>query len=171
MKRNIFISSVLFLSVLMTLSSCADKQEIAVNQETEFGTREEANDLLTRAVNLVKANETVAFAMITAGTGGFSQKDLYPFCTTMKGVWIAHPRDSGSDFSDAETSDGVRVAETMIKNAKVGEISEISYMLKRTGTTLYMLNGTGNSLDKEYKKTTLYTKVGKYICGSGYYEK
>ncbi len=161
MKRNIFISSVLFLSVLMTLSSCADKQEIAVNQETEFGTREEANDLLTRAVNLVKVNETVAFAMITAGTGGFSQKDLYPFCTTMKGVWIAHPRDSGSDFSDAETSDGVRVAETMIKNAKVGEISEISYMYNRTG----------NSLDKEYKKTTLYTKAGKYICGSGYYEK
>ena len=46
MKRNLFISSVLFLSVLMTLSSCSDNKEIADNQETEFGTREEANDLL-----------------------------------------------------------------------------------------------------------------------------
>lgn len=161
MKRNLFISSVLFLSVIMTLSSCADKQEIAVKQETEFGTKEEANDLLTRAVNLVKVNETVAFAMITAGAGGFSQKDLYPFCTTMKGIWIAHPHNSGADFSDAETSDGVKVAEVMLKNAKAGEISEISYMLNRTG----------NPSDKEYKKTTFYTKVGKYVCGSGYYEK
>ena len=125
----------------------------------KFGTAKEAKELLERTINLVKSNETVAFAMITAGQGGLRSKDLYPFCTTMNGIMIAHPFISGTDMSNFKSSDGVKVADVMLKNAKEDKISKITYKLNRTG----------NTQDKEFKKTTFYTKVKSYVCASGYY--
>jgi hypothetical protein len=154
-KKSLYFLIVLFVSAFITPISFAD------NHESGFGSRNQAKDLLTKAVNLVDSNETVAFAMITAGAGGLSLKDLYPFCTSMNGTMVAHRYNSGFDMTNFKTSDGVKVAEVMLKNAKVGKISEISYNLTKTG----------NPQDKEYKKTTFYTKVGSYVCASGYYNK
>ena len=161
MKRNLFISSVLFLSVLMTLSSCADNQEIAVNQETEFGTKEEANDLLTRAVNLVKLNEVVGFTMITIPNTGFQTKDLYPFCFDQNGILLAHPYSLGGSIKELVSEDGVKVGAEMLKNAKKNKISEISYE--------FPIFEKGVLTDQTGTKTTLYTKVNNYVCGSGFY--
>ena len=101
------------------------QQVIAHDHIEKFGTAKDAKELLERTVNLVKSNETVAFAMITAGQGGLRNKDLYPFCTTMNGIMIAHPFISGSDMSNFKTSDGVKVADEMLKNAKEGKISKV----------------------------------------------
>ena len=135
---------------------------LADDHGSKFGGKEKAKELLTRAVNLVKSNETVAFAMITAGTGGLSYKDLYPFCTSMTGIMVAHPLSSGTDMMKFITSDGLKVADIMLKNAKEGKISKLSYMLYRP------VDGLDG---EEFKKTTYYTKVGEYVCASGYYSK
>ena len=47
----------------------------------------------------------------------------------MNGIMIAHPFISGTDMSNFKTSDGVKVADVMLKNAKEGKISKITYKL------------------------------------------
>ena len=47
----------------------------------EFGTKEEALELLDRTVNLVKDDRNRALDLFTNGSGGLHVKDLYPFCT------------------------------------------------------------------------------------------
>ena len=131
-------------------------------QNNEFGTEKEAREILDRAVNLVKSNKTVAFAMITAGgRGGLAVKDLYPFCTSLNGIQVAHPYVAGDDMKNFTSSDGKKLFSIMVKNAKEGKISKVSYKFGRpSGTTLSI---------KEYFKTVFYTRVGNYICGSGFY--
>ena len=114
-------------------------------------------------MNLMKSNKTVAFAMITAGgRGGLAIKDLYPFCTSFSGIQVAHPYGgAGLDMREFTSSDGKKLYDIMVKNAKEGVISKISYKFGKP---------EGGSLTiKEYTKVAFYTRVGNYICGSGYY--
>ena len=111
----------------------------------------------------MKSNKTVAFAMITAGgRGGLATKDLYPFCTSFSGIQVAHPYGgAGLDMREFTSSDGKKLYDIMVKNAKEGVISKISYKFGKP---------EGGSLTiKEYTKVAFYTRVGNYICGSGYY--
>ncbi len=156
MKKFVYLLSVFLLSM-------SPVKIFADAHEEKFGTAEEAEQILTRAVNLVKSNETVAFAMITAGMGGLMTKDLYPFCTSMDGVMAAHPYSAGLDMGDFTSTDGVKVAKIMLKNARVGKISKVTYKLGRP-------SGTDLS-SEEFKKTALYTKVGNFVCASGFYSK
>ena len=131
-------------------------------QDDQMGTMEEAKGILERTVNLVKSNKTVAFAMISAGgQGGLAIKDLYPFCTDLNGIQVAHPYFAGNDSKEFTSSDGKKLFSIMSKNAEEGKISKIVYQFGKP---------SGESLSiKEYPKTVFYTRVGNYICGSGYY--
>lgn len=155
------MNSKYFNSLLLIACIFIGQNVYADGHNKKFGTAKEAKELLTRTVNLVRFNDIIAFTMITAGQGGFRNKDLYPFCTNMDGIMVAHPFVSGTDMSNFKTSDGIKVADVMLQNAKENKISKITYKLNRTG----------NTQDKEFKKTTFYTKVGKYVCASGYYSK
>ena len=146
----------------MTLAVLISAHSFAHDHAEEFGGAEKAKELLTRTVNLVKSNETVDFAMITAGTGGLSSMDLYPFCTSMKGIMVAHPVSSDTNMSNFITSNDIKVADVMLKNAKEGKISKLTYLLNR------LVDGTQS---KVFKKTTYYTKVDGCVCASGYYSK
>ena len=153
MKNFIFIFIVVWLSINQSIFA----------QDRGIGTKEEAREILDRTVNLMKSNKTVAFAMITAGgRGGLATKDLYPFCTSFSGIQVAHPYGgAGLDMREFTSSDGKKLYDIMVKNAKEGVISKISYMFgKPEGGALTI---------KEYTKVAFYTRVGNYICGSGYY--
>ena len=153
MKNSILIFTVVCLSINQTIFA----------QDKGIGTKEEAREILDRTVNLMKSNKTVAFAMITAGgRGGLATKDLYPFCTSFSGIQVAHPYGgAGLDMREFTSSDGKKLYDIMVKNAKEGVISKVSYKFgKPEGDTLTI---------KEYAKVAFYTRVGNYICGSGYY--
>ena len=153
MKNFIFIFIVVWLSINQSIFA----------QDRAIGTKEEAREILDRTVNLMKSNKTVAFAMITAGgRGGLATKDLYPFCTSFSGIQVAHPYGgAGLDMREFTSSDGKKLYDIMVKNAKEGVVSKISYKFGKP---------KGGSLTiKEYTKVAFYTRVGNYICGSGYY--
>jgi hypothetical protein len=61
----------------------------------EYGTPAEAKAMLEKAVAAVKADKAKALAEFTAGTGGFKDRDLYPFCGGPDGNFTAHPKLAG----------------------------------------------------------------------------
>ena len=111
--------------------------------------------MLERAIRIVNSYPTVAFAMINVGQGGFHVKDLYPFCVDNKGIMVAHPTLAGTDMSNFVSSDGVKVAQLMLQNAKTKTFSKISYKLSRIVSTP---NGLPIPSEKESKKISFYKK-------------
>ena len=130
--------------------------------DSKKGTESEAKLLLERAVNLMRIDEVVALTMMTIPNGGFHQKDLYPFCIDDSGVLMAHPYNLGRSIKSMVTDDGVKVGEILLKNAKEGEINKISYVLP-------IFTG-GKITNEKAKKTTFFTRVGKHVCASGFYQ-
>ena len=129
--------------------------------DSEKGTESEAKALLDRAVNLMRVDEVVALTMMTIPNGSFHQKDLYPFCFDESGILVSHPYNLGISIKDFVTEDGVKVGEIMLRRAKEGEISKVSYVLP------VFANGTLTK-DKA-KKTSFFTRVGNHVCASGFY--
>ena len=126
------------------------------------GTEVEAKVLLERAVNLMKVDEVVALTMMSIPNGGFHQKDLYPFCLHDSGVLVSHPYLLGSSLRNYVSDDGIKVGETFIKKAKEGKIDKITYI-----QPVFM---DGKLTQEKAKKTSFYTRVGKYVCASGFYQ-
>ena len=126
------------------------------------GTEVEAKVLLERAINLMKVDEVVALTMMSIPNGGFHQKDLYPFCLHDSGVLVSHPYLLGSSLTNYVSDDGIKVGDTFIKKAKEGEIDKITYI-----QPVFM---DGKLTQEKAKKTSFYTRVGKYVCASGFYQ-
>ena len=125
----------------------------------EFGTKEEALELLERTVNLVKDDRNRALDLFTNGSGGLHVKDLYPFCMTDKGLLLGHPTLEGGNVLNFEDSEGKAVGKSMIAAAKYGEVNEVDLMIARLTT----------DDEKLYKKTQLVTRVANLICAVGFY--
>jgi len=125
----------------------------------EFGTKEEALELLDRTVNLVKYDRNRALDLFTNGSGGLHVKDLYPFCMTDKGLLLGHPTLEGGNVLNFEDSEGKAVGKLMIAAAKYGEVNEVDLMIARLTT----------DDEKLYKKTQLVTRVANLICAVGFY--
>ena len=124
----------------------------------DFGTAEEAKALLERAVTAIKANKADALAKFTKGEGGFKDRDLYPFCGGPDGMFTAHPSLVGKSLKDLKDKTGKPLGEEIYKVAKEGQISEVSYMWPRPGTT------------EPVQKVSYVTKVGDQVCAVGYYK-
>ena len=131
-----------------------------------YGTEKEAKQMLERAIRIVDSNPTVAFAMMNVGQGGFHVKDLYPFCFNKKGIMVAHPTLAGTNMNNFVSSDGVKVAQVMLKKAKENKLSKISYMLNRT---INSPEGLPIVSKIESKKVSFYRKVGNYTCAIGFH--
>ena len=126
------------------------------------GTKKEAQELLERAVNILKVNEIVGLTMITIPSGGFHTKDLYPFCFNSDGILMAHPYNLGASIKTFTSEDGKKLGEEMLTKAEEGKLSKISYVLP--------IYENGKLTEKKAEKTTLYTKVGGFVCASGFYK-
>ena len=125
----------------------------------EFGTRDEASELLKRAVSLLRVDKNRALDSFTTGEGGMIHKDLYVFCSAPDGTLLSHPRLIGSNVLNFEDSEGTPVGQLMFSNAKRGTTIEVTYKLRRPTT----------DSDKEYTKTALVTEASGLMCGVGYY--
>ena len=125
----------------------------------EFGTREEALDLLQRTENLLSVDKNRALELMVSGEGGLHPKDLYPFCLNDQGILVAHPTTIGGNVMYFQDSTGKYVGQEMIAIAKYGEINEVDFMIARLTT----------DDEKEYKKTQLVKRIAGLICVVGYY--
>ena len=130
---------------------------------SKFGTRAEAKDLLTRAVNLMKHDTDYALLMMSIGRGGFYNKDLYPFCANEKGILTGHPFNVGLDLKGFEDVEGLKVGELFFKKAKIGKFSEVKYKFERLEE--------GVLTKQIYTKIAFVTRVANHVCAVGYYVK
>ena len=128
----------------------------------DFGTEEEATNMLERAVNLINYNKIYALNIFTERTGGFDFKDLYPFCANNSGILTGHPFNVGFDLLTFIDSDGKNVGKEFLQVAQVGKINKVTFKITYPKDTI-------KTKDKEYEKTALVTKVGDQICAVGYH--
>ena len=135
---------------------------IAKSFSKDFGTEEEATNMLERAVNLINYNKMYALNIFTERTGGFNFKDLYPFCADDSGILTGHPFNVGFDLLTFIDSDGKNVGKEFLQVAQVGKINKVTFKITYPKDTIKIK-------DKEYEKTALVTKVGDQICAVGYH--
>ena len=124
----------------------------------DFGTREQAEALLQRAVAMLNPDKARALDLFTSGDGGFIDRDLYVFCGGPDGMLTAHPYLMGVSLKGFEDKAGKAAGEEFYAVAAEGAFTEVSYSWLRPG-----------SGDEAVDKTSFITKVGDQVCGVGYY--
>lgn len=129
-------------------------------QTAQFGTAAEARAMLDKASAAVKADKARALESFNGGTGGFRDRDLYPFCANAgDGLFTAHPTLRGRPVRDLKDSAGRNFGEDILKaGATEGQVNEVAYSFPRPGTT------------EAAPKVSYVTRTGDQICGVGYYK-
>lgn len=124
----------------------------------EFGTADEARAMLSRAAAAIKTDKSAALSQFTTGENGFRDRDLYPFCGGADGNFTAHPTLVGKSLKDLKDKTGKPLGEEIYGSAKEGQITEVSYMWPRPGST------------DPVSKVSFVTRVGDQVCAVGYYQ-
>jgi len=124
----------------------------------DFGTPQEAKAMLERVVVEVNKDKAAALEMFTAGSGGFKDRDLYPYCGGPDGNFTAHPKLVGKSLKELKDKTGAAFGEQIYATAQEGKISEVPYMWPRPGET------------EPVQKVAYVTKIGDQICAVGYYK-
>ena len=148
MLRKLMIGALTSSALMVTTSAFAQ------------GTAAEAKAMLDKAVAAVKADKAKAIASFNAGTDGFKDRDLYPFCFNISdGINQAGPLSvRGKDVRTLKDATGKAFGEDIYKAAQDGNVNEVSYMFPKPGAT------------EPSSKISFVTKVGDLGCGVGYYK-
>ena len=155
MKRAQIFFAAASVAVLLAFSPTA------FAQPAKYGTSAEAKAMLERALAAVKVDRTKALASFNAGTDGFKDRDLQPFCfDTKTGAILASsfPANLGKNQCDFKDVKGVAFGKELCAGATEGKVVEVSYMFPRPGETEPMA------------KTSYIGRVGDLACGVGYYK-
>ena len=137
---------------------------VALAQQSDFGTADQAKAMLQRAIPLVKSDPTAAIATFNKGEKGFKDRDLYVFCFgTADGKFVAHQKAAliGTDVRELKDKAGKNFGLDIynaVSGEKDGEITQVEYSFPRPGTT------------DPVPKVSYLTKVGTEGCGVGYYK-
>ena len=136
-----------------------------VNAALALGTAEDAKAMLAKTVAALKADKAKTLDEINAGTDGFLQGDIYPFCFNLSdgtNLAVANPNAKGLIGKDVRTfkdATGDNYGERLFAAAKEGQINEVSYMFAKPGP------------DKTpVPKVSFVTAVAGVGCGVGYYK-
>ena len=131
---------------------------LALAQQT--GSAAEARTMLDKAAAAVRADKTKALASFNAGSDGFRDRDLYPFCANASdGMFTAHPTLRGKPVRDLKDSTGRNFGEDILKAGSAeGTVNEVAYQFPRP-------NG-----GEVAPKISYVTKITDQICGVGYYK-
>lgn len=116
--------------------------------------------MLDRAVAALRADKVKALDGFNAGTDGFRDRDLYPFCVdTRAGIYTAHPTLRGKQVLDPNDSAGHAYGEAILRGGDTeGTVNEVAYTFPHP-------SGGG-----AVPKATYVTKIGDQVCGVGYYQ-
>ena len=146
------------ISTLISLSLSGVMCSMAL--ATEFGTAEEAEAMLKRAVATIQEDKEQALSDFTAGAEGFKEKDLYVFCGDEIGHFVAHGSNKdliGMSLLEFQDDNGKRFGGEMYGFAMEGEFYEVHYLWPRPGES------------ESSEKVSLVTKIEDLVCGVGYY--
>ena len=134
------------------------------NAALALGTAADAKAMLEKTVAALKADKTKTLGEINAGTNGFLQGDIYPFCFNMsdgKIVAVANPNakaNMGKDIRLNKDATGDAFGERLYAAAKAGS-GEVSYMFPKAGA------------DKTpVPKVSFVAAAADLGCGVGYYK-
>lgn len=130
----------------------------AVMAAGEYGTAEEAKEMLERAVAEIQADKAAALQKFTKGEDRFKDRDLYPYCGGPDGMFTAHPTLVGKSLKDLKDKAGKPLGEEVYAAAKEGEYDTVEYMWPRPGET------------EPVQKVVYVTKVDDQVCAVGYYK-
>ncbi len=128
-----------------------------------FGTEEEAEALVKKAISLIKSEgKEKAFAEINNPKGKFVDRDLYIFVYDINGKCVAHgfnPKMIGKDLLEMKDADGRYFVKERIEIAKT----------KGKGWQNYKFT---NPLTKKIELKTAYIeRVDDLIVGCGVYKR
>ncbi len=127
----------------------------------ERGTPEEAQAMLARAVEAIRADKTAALAAFNAGDPRFREKDLYVFCGGEDGQFTAHaesPAFVGHSLRNQLDRGGRPAGEEIYRTAVEGEVRTVEYSDRRPGAIAPSW------------KISYVRKVADQVCAVGYYE-
>ena len=125
---------------------------------TDYGSPEEAQAMLERAVAAMEADQDAALAAFAAGEADYKENDLYVYCGGPDGNFSAHPSLVGKSLKDLKDKAGGDLGEEIYATATAGEIDEVVYMWPRPGE------------EEPVEKVAYVTMVGDQICAVGYYK-
>jgi signal transduction histidine kinase len=138
---------------------------IFANAALALGTAADAKTMLDKTVAAIKANKTKTLEEINAGSNGFLNGDIYPFCFNLSDgitVAVANPNAKGNigkDIRENKDATGDAFGARLFAAAKEGQVNEVSYMFPKPGP------------DKTpAPKVSFVTAVGDLGCGVGYYK-
>jgi signal transduction histidine kinase len=147
--------------LITSLAVLALGASAAFAQKAEFGSADEAKAMLEKAVTAIKADKAKALAAFNAGSDGFKDRDLYPFCANAGDqAMTAHPSPAvkAMKMSEIKDKNNFALGAEMLKVAAEGKISEVAYMWPRPGS------------EAPVQKVSFVTKVADQVCGVGYYK-
>ena len=137
---------------------------IFANAALAEGTAADAKAMLDKTIAALKADKAKTLEEINAGTNGFLQGDIYPFCFNLSdgvNVAVASPNakaNLGKDIRLNKDATGDAYGERLYAAAKAGS-GEVSYMFPKTGA------------DKTpVPKVSFVAAVADLGCGVGYYK-
>jgi len=137
---------------------------IFANAALAEGTAADAKAMLDKTIAALKADKAKTLTEINAGTNGFLQGDIYPFCFNLSdgvNVAVASPNakvNLGKDIRLNKDATGDAYGERLYAAAKAGS-GEVNYMFPKTGA------------DKTpVPKVSFVAAVAELGCGVGYYK-
>jgi signal transduction histidine kinase len=137
---------------------------IFANAALAEGTAADAKAMLDKTIAALKANKAKTLEEINAGTNGFLQGDIYPFCFNLSDgllVAVSNPNakvNLGKDIRLNKDATGDPFGERLYAAAKAGS-GEVSYKFPKAGA------------DKTpVPKVSFVAAAGDLGCGVGYYK-
>ena len=133
---------------------------LALAQAAQTGSAAEARAMLDKAGAAIRADKAKALASFNAGSDGFRDRDLYPFCANASdGMFTAHPTLRGKPVRDLKDSTGRNFGEDIMRaGGAEGTVNEVAYQFPRPGG------------GEAAPKVTYVTKITDQVCGVGYYK-
>ncbi len=169
-EKDIFEQRKCMMRTFVIIAATAAVLALSPNafaQKPDHGTAEEAKAMLGKTVAALKAETQKTIAMSNKGEGGFLDRELYPFCSSLadgKAVAIGNPDAKQligvetRTLNDATgTKFGMDLYEAYLKPE--GQITEVNYMFARPGSD-----------KRPVPKVSFVTRVGDLGCGVGYYK-
>jgi hypothetical protein len=125
---------------------------------TEFGTFEEARELLSRAIIALKADKQRAFEKFNANDPNYRDRDLFVFCfDAADGRLVAHEALVSHNVRELRDHKGKSYGESMLATAGKDHIAELTFLAPFPGTTLHV------------PKRAFFTRVDDHVCGVSAY--
>jgi signal transduction histidine kinase len=128
------------------------------------GTAADAKAMLDKTITALKADKAKTLEQINAGTNGFLQGDIYPFCFNLSDgllVAVSNPNakvNLGKDIRLNKDATGDPFGERLYAAAKAGS-GEVSYKFPKAGA------------DKTpVPKVSFVAAAADLGCGVGYYK-